>query len=184
MANPISASTDRLLAAMDPETLAAAQREVAENSVRPAGFELSLADEINLAKAVKVLAAVDGLSREELSGLKFLMIMAALSYDIQRHVLEFETEGVSIEHASELAGAGGRHAGYLLSGATTVAAMDGLSVQEERSAIELGARLKLDDKLVGVLISEARATGLAMRKGDQELVEELKRLRASLFTLL
>ena len=184
MGNPIAESTERLLADMDPDARASAEREIAEHSVRPAGFELTLSEEINLAKAVKVLAAVDGLSREELGGLKFLMIMSALPYEVQRHVIEFETEGVSIEHTSELVPAGSRKAGYLLSGATTVAAIDGLSEEEERSALELGERLQLERKLVDVLIAEARATGTAMAKGDQELVEQLKQLRGALFALV
>ena len=184
MANPIADSTTRLLAEMDPEARAAAEKALAEQSVRPEGFELSLEGEINLAKAVKVLAAVDGLSREELTGLKFLMIMAALPYDVQRHVIEFETEGITIEQVADLAPVGSQKAGYLVSGATTVAAMDGLSDEEEQSAIELGQRLELDSNLVQVLIAEARATGLAMQKGDQELVEELKKLRSALLGLL
>lgn len=184
MANPISDSTKRLLDDMDPRARDDAEREVAVNSVRAAGFRLSLAEEINLAKAVKVIAGVDGLSRAELTGLKFLMIMSALPYAIQQHVIEFQTEGVTVEHASELFAAGSQKGCYLLSGATTVAAADGLSAEEEASARELGKRLKLADKLVNVLIAEARATGLAMRKGDAELVDELKRLRVALFGYL
>jgi hypothetical protein len=181
MANPIADSTTQLLEQMDAQVRAEAERQVAESSVRAPGFELSLAEEINLAKAVKAVAAVDGLSREELTGLKFLMIMSALPYDVQQHVLGFDTSGVSVEHASELFPPGSQKACYLLSGATTVAAMDGLSQEEEATARELGERLKLEAKLVNVLIAEARATGRAMSKGDHELVDELKRLRAALF---
>ncbi|PRP91272.1 hypothetical protein ENSA5_56850 [Enhygromyxa salina] len=181
MTNLISDSTRRLLDDMDPKVRAEIERGVAENSVRAPGFELTLEEEINLAKAVKAVAAVDGLSREEMTGLKFLMIMSALPYDIQQHVVEFELDRVTLEDASGLFPPGSQKACYLLSGATTVAAMDGLSAQEEASARELGAQLELADKLVNVLIAEARATGMAMRKGDHELVDELKRLRAALF---
>lgn len=181
MTNPIADTTAALLDAMDAEQRATAEAEVQENSSRASGFSLSLAEEINLAKAIKTVAAVDGLSREELSALKFLMIMSALPYDAQQHVVGFETEGVTLEHAAELFPPGSQKACYLLSGAATVAAMDGLSEDEERSARELGERLQLPERVISVLIAEARATGLAMRKGDRELVDELKRLRAALF---
>ena len=184
MTNPIADSTERLLATLDADARAQAEAQVGEHSVRADGFTLSLAEEINLAKAVKTIAGVDGLSREERTGLKFLMIMSALPFDIQQHVLDFDTEGVTMEHASALFDPGSQKACYLLSGAATVAAIDGLSAEEEASARELGRRLKLADKLVNVLIAEARATGLAMSKGDHELVDELKRLRIALFGYL
>lgn len=181
MANPISDSTTRLLDDMDDDVRASTQRGVAENSVRAPGFELSLEEEINLAKAVKTVAAVDGLSREELAGLEFLMIMSALPYAAQEHVRAFDTRSVEPEHVSELFPPASQKARYLVSGATTVAAIDGLSPEEEGSARELARRLELPADLVDVIIAEARATGLAMRKGDHELVDELKRLRRALF---
>jgi tellurite resistance protein len=181
MPNPIADSTTQLLAELDPEDRFTAERDLAENSVRPAGFALSLAEELNLAKAVKYVASVDGLSREELAALEFLMIMSALPYWAQQHVRNFDTTVVTLEQVAELFPPGSQKACYLLSGAATVSAIDGLSDEEEKSARELARKLALPDKLVNVLIAEARATGLAMRKGDQELVSELKRLRQALF---
>lgn len=182
--NPIADTTAALLDAMSPEARAAAEVEVREGSSRAAGFELSLAEEINLAKAIKTVAAVDGLSREELAALEFLMIMSALPYEAQQHVVAFETRDVTVDHAAELFPPGSQKACYLLSGAVTVAAMDGLSDDEARSARELGERLQLPERVIKVLIAEARATGLAMRKGDRELVDALRRLRAELFGFL
>jgi DNA-binding transcriptional regulator LsrR (DeoR family) len=181
MSNPISDTTAALLDSLDAELREQAEADVRSNSKRAAGFELSLAEEINLAKAIKTVAGVDGLSREELAALEFLMIMAALPYDAQQHVVGYQTEGTTLEHVAELFPPGSQKACYLVSGATTVAAMDGLSADEERSARELGERLQLSDRVVSVLIAEARAMGLAMRKGDRDLVDELERLRAALF---
>ncbi|NJK31777.1 MAG: hypothetical protein HC927_04770 [Deltaproteobacteria bacterium] len=68
---------------------------------------------------------------------------------------------------AELFPLGSQLACEVLSGAVTVSAIDGLSVEEEAYARELGRALGFSDKLVGVMVAEARATGLAMHDGHQ-----------------
>jgi hypothetical protein len=183
MANPIAESTQRHLDAMDPTARGLAEDEVMAATLRAPGHKLDLESELNLFKSIKCVASVDGLSREELTGLKFIMIMAGLLPDQQRHVLEFDGKGVDIEHVAELFPAGTRASCYVLSGATTVAAIDGLSEDEERYVRELGLRLGLPARLVEVMIAEARATGRAMHEGNQPLVVELIKLRQAIHAL-
>ncbi len=184
MGNPISDSTDLLLAGLEDDVRERAERAVAENSVRGSGLTLSLAEELNLAKAVKYIAAVDGLSREELNALKFLMIMSGIPHELQQHVIEFSTEGVTLENLGALFSPPSRKACYVLCGATTVAAFDGLSQQELQYARGLGENLGIEERLAAALIAQSRAMGLAMQKGDQQMVEELAKVREALVALL
>lgn len=181
MANPIADSTAASLAQLDPKARAEAEASVARNTLRATGLELTLAEEICLAKAIKFVAATDGLSREETTALRFLMIMAGIPPALQREILDFELAGVTHEHVAELFPPRSRRACYLLSGSTTVAAIDGLSDDERAAAEELGRRLDLEPRLVTVLITEARATGMAMGRGDEEMVAVLQDLREALF---
>lgn len=179
--NPIADSTEQFLA-----TLASARREQAEHdllrdSVRPEGVEMTLADEINLAKAVKCVAGADGLSVEELTGLKYLMIVSGLPLLAQQHVEDFDASTTHVADVAALFPPTSRKACYVLSGVTTVAALDGLSIEERDFAVELGASLGLSATLVEVLIAEARAMALAMKLGQQGLVAELARMREALY---
>lgn len=183
MANPIAESTQIHLDAMDPTARGLAEDDVLAATLRAPGHKLDLESELNLFKAIKCVASIDGLSREELTGLKFIMIMAGLQPAEQRHVLAFDGTGVDIEHVAELFPGGTRAACYVLSGATTVASIDGLSDDEERCVRELGLRLRLAPKLVEVMIREARATGRAMSEGNQPLVVELIKLRQAIHAL-
>jgi hypothetical protein len=183
MANPIAENTQLYLDAMDPTARGLAEDELLSATLRAPGHKLDLESELNLFKAIKCVASVDGLSREELTGLKFIMIMAGLQPAEQRHVLAFEGVHVEVAHVAELFPPGTRTACYVLSGATTVAAMDGLSDDEESYARELGLRLGLPALLVEVMIAEARVTGMAMNEGNQVLVPELIRLRQRIHAL-
>ena len=183
MANPIAASTQLHLDSMDPTARGQAEDEISTATLRAPGHKLDLEQELNLFKAIKCVASVDGLSREELTGLKFLMIMAGLQQAEQKHVLAFDNLGVAAEHVAELFPGGTRTACYVLSGAVTVAAIDGLSDDEESYARKLGLELELPAKLVEVMIAEARATGLAMHAGNQPLVDELIKLRQAIHAL-
>ena len=179
--NPIAESTERFLADLDPEARARAEHEMLRDSVRAEGVDMSLADELNLAKAIKCIAGVDGLSQEELTGLKYLLIISGLPHEFQTHVLDFDASTALVADVAVLFPPASRKACYVLSGTTTVAALDGLSGEERDFCVELGARLGLSPTLTELLIAEARATGTAMRAGNQDLVDDLMRLREALY---
>ncbi len=182
MANSIRVSTQAYLETLDTTVHEAAEAAVRANSVRVSGFELSLEEELNLAKAVKFVAGADGVSRDEMVALKFLMIMAAIPNEVAQHVIEYDATGVTLDDVGGLFPPASHKAAYVLSGATTVAAVDGLSPEEETKARQMGAGFGIEASLGEALIAHARVMGLAMSKGDRELVEELERLRIVLLS--
>jgi hypothetical protein len=181
VSNPIAESTERFLRGLAPDERERAEHALLRESVRPEGVAMTLADELNLAKAVKCVAGADGLSVTELTGLEYLMISSGMPVIAQRHVNEFDASTTQIADVSALFAAGSRQACYVLSGVTTVAALDGLSDDERDFAVELGASFGLSATLVELLIAEARAMAMAMSRGDQALVEELARVREALY---
>ncbi|MCA9682825.1 MAG: hypothetical protein KC457_11555 [Myxococcales bacterium] len=180
-ANPIADSTQHFLTELPAEEREQAEQAMLRDSVRAEGVDMSLADEINLAKAIKCVAGADGLSREELVGLKYLLIISGLPPAFQQHILDFDASTTRVDDVAALFPAASRKACYVLSGTTTVAALDGLSDEERDFSIELGASLGLPPTLVELLIAEARATGLAMHDGNQGMVTELMRLREAIY---
>lgn len=179
--NPIAESTTRFLADLPPARREQAEHDLLRDSVRPEGVDMTLADEINLAKAVKCVAGADGLSVEELAGLKYLMILSGLPVLAQQHVESFDASTTRVEDVAALFPAASRKACYVLSGVTTVAALDGLSSEERDFAVELGANLGLSATLVELLIAEARAMAIAMKANNQALIAELARTREALY---
>ena len=141
MSNPIAESTHRFLTGLLPAHREQAEHALLRDSVRPEGVAMGLADEINLAKAVKCVAGADELSVEELTGLKYLMIVSGLPVIAQRHVDEFDASTTQVHDVAALFAPASRQACYVLSGVTTVAALDGLSLDERDFAVELGREL-------------------------------------------
>ena len=179
--NPIAHSTEQFLASMSPDQRERAEQHMLRESVRAEGVAMSLADEINLGKAMLCIAGADGLSREEITGLKYLLIMSGVDPHVQEHVLGFDASTTHVDDVAALFPAASRKACYVLSGTTTVAAIDGLSEEERDFAIDLGASLGLRATLVHLLIAEARATGRAMADGNQDMVNELVRMREAMY---
>lgn len=179
--NPIDESTQLFLAELEPDIREAAEQAMLRDSVRAEGVEMSLADEINLGKAMLCIAGADGLSREELTGLKYLLIISGLPPKVQAHILEFDASTCHVEDVAALFPSASRQACYVLSGTTTVAALDGLSDEERDFAVDLGASLGLPPTLVVLLIAEARSTALAMQEGNQGMVRALLRLREAIY---
>jgi hypothetical protein len=179
--NPIAESTAKFLASLTAEEIDRADQELLRDSVRAEGVDMSLADEINLGKAIMCIAGADGFSREELTGLKYLLIISGLPPVVQEHILGFDASTSRVDDVAALFPHASRKACYVLSGTTTVAALDGLSDDERDFAIELGASLGLPPTLVHLLIAEAKAMALAMRAGNQEMVTALMRMRETIY---
>jgi hypothetical protein len=182
--NPIADSTTRFLTGLSPADREQAELDLLRDSVRPEGVAMGLVDEINLAKAVKCVAGADVLSIEELTGLKYLMIVSGLPVVAQQHVEAFDASTTQVGDVAALFAPASRQACYVLSGVTTVAALDGLSTDERDFAVELGASLGLSATLTDLLIAEARAMAMAMQLGNRELVDELAHVREALYDFL
>jgi len=182
MSNPIAESTDAFLTGLNPTVREAAEEAVATRSVKTTGVQLTLREELELAKAIKYVASVDGFSKQERGSLQFLMIMSGIPNSVQQDVLDFDVSQVTLEHVSELFPRASRRAACVLSGATTVAAFDGLSPEEEARSRALGHQLGLTEPTIDALVANARALGQAMAKGDRTEVEELERRRQVLLS--
>lgn len=179
--NPIAESTAQFLASLSPAQRERAEQDMLRDSVRAEGVDMSLADEINLGKAMLCIAGADGLSREEMTGLKYLLIISGVPQDVQEHILAFDASTTQVDDVAALFPHASRKACYVLSGTTTVAALDGLSDEERDFAIDLGASLGLPATLIHLLVAEARATGRAMADGNQDMVNELVRMREAMY---
>jgi hypothetical protein len=99
----------------------------------------------------------------------------------RQHILAFDASTSRVDDVAALFPHASRKACYVLSGTTTVAALDGLSDEEREFAIELGASLGLPPTLVHLLIAEAKAMALAMGAGNQEMVTALMRMREAIY---
>lgn len=183
MGNPIAETTEAFLSGLNLTVREAAEEAVTSNSLRTTGVRLTLHEELELAKAIKYVASVDGFSKQERSALQFLMIMSGIPNQVQQDVLDFDVTGVTLDHVSELFPRASRRAACLLSGAATVAAFDGLSASEEARTRALGRRLGLGEPAIEALIGNARALGQAMSRGDRDEVEELERRRQLLLSV-
>jgi tellurite resistance protein len=184
MQNPIAESTEAFLTGLNATVREAAEEAVATRSLKTTGAELTLREELELAKAIKFVASVDGFSKQERSALQFLMIMSGIPNSVQKDVLDFDVSGVTLEHVGELFPRASRRAACVLSGAITVAAFDGLSPEEEARSRALGRQLGLTEPTIDALIGNARALGMAMSKGDRAEVEELERRRQVLLSVV
>lgn len=172
MVNPISTSTLEFLDSLEA-TVREAASEVVARRAGPSGLVLSLEELLDLAKAIKLVAAADGLSRDELGALKFMMIMASVPNEVQQHVIDYDVGSIALDDVAEVFPPASRLAAYVLSGATTVAAFDGLTDDELSHCRELAVRLQLDTEASEALIAQGWALGLAMSRGDRAVVEPL-----------
>jgi hypothetical protein len=179
--NPIAETTSKFLASLSADEIDRAEQELLRESVRAEGVDMSLADEINLGKAIMCIAGADGFSREEMTGLKYLLIISGLPSVVQQHILAFDASTSRVDDVAALFPHASRKACYVLSGTTTVAALDGLSDDEREFAVELGASLGLPPTLVHLLITEAKAMAMAMQAGNQEMVTALMRVREAIY---
>lgn len=178
MHNPISATTFAYIESLEPAVRSAAASAVSEGN--PSGLSLSLQQVIDLAKSIKVVAATDGFSRDELGALEFMMIMASIPHEVQQHVVDFDVSELSVEHVGELFTSSSRLASYVLSAATTVAAFDGLSDLELGQARALADRLQIPPRVSEALIAHGWALGLAMQRGDSAVVRSLLSAREAM----
>ncbi|PRP97383.1 hypothetical protein [Enhygromyxa salina] len=182
--NPILASTRALMAQLDDQTIDDARDSVRARSTESNGEAIALEDAINLIKAAKYLAAADGLSNAEVTGLKLLMRKFGLPDPVVQHVLAFEVAELSSAHIGELARPRSREACFLLSGMIAIAAIDGLSDDELADAHEAGAALGLEPKLVTLIVAEAKASVYGVLRGDRALLKQLMSVRRAIFALV
>lgn len=182
--NPIEESVKAVLARLDEEARTRIDANALRRSVDLMGAPLGGDDELRLLLAAKYLAAADGLSGAELAGLRAIMQRLELPEEAQRLVLALNVTQVRPEHVGELVPPRTRPALYLLSGVAVLAALDGLSEEEEVRARQVGEHLGVSPPLVDVVLAEARLTAAALQRGDEAALAALYPLRRAICRLL
>lgn len=184
MTNPIADSTQHLMAQLDEDTILDARAAVRVRSIASTGEDIGLEDSINLIKAAKYLAAADGLSTAEQTGLKLLLRKYGLPEVVANHVLAFEVGAVESRHIGELAEQRSREACFLLSSMIAIAGLDGLSDDELADARRAGEALGLEPKLIALIVAEAKAAVYGVLKGDRSMLNHLMGIRRAIFAFV
>lgn len=184
MSNPIIDTTDTLLRQLDARTIADARDAIRVRSLESTGEVLGLEESINLIKGAKYLAAADGLSNAEATGLKLLLRKYGMPDVISAHVLAFDVSGVASHHIGELVPSRSRRGCFLLSGMIAIAGLDGLSDEELDGARKAGEALGLEPKLVALIVAEAKASVYGVLKGDRTMLDHLMEVRRAIFALV
>ena len=181
MSNPIVDTTKDLISTLDVETIHAAEDAVRIRSLEATGEVIGLFDSVNLIKAAKLLAAADGLSNAEETGLKLLMRKYGLPDPIVKHVLDFDVSTLSSDLIGDLAQPRSRKACFMLSSMVQIAALDGLSDEELADARRAGKALGLEPRLVALIVAEAKASVYGVLKGDRSLLSHLMGVRRAIY---
>ena len=175
MQNPFVESIRAIVADLDPEGVAA---EAAEG-----GLALTLEESIGLALVARHIAASDGLSDAESSGMRALLEHYRVPEPLHAAVMRADLRGAGDVHVRAIVPPQSAKAAHLLSGVAFIAARDGLSGEERDRLLRLGAALGLARPLVDALLAESEAAVLASVRGDRATLSKLDRLRAALFRL-
>lgn len=182
--NPILASVQELLAGLDDDTYRRVELSVRDHAVHGLGAEISVEDELHLVLLSKYVAAADGVSGAEMTGLKRLMDRHNLPAVAQQHLLEFDVATVRLEQVAEIVRPRSPLAIYMLSGGTLLAALDGLSGAERSRARLVGEQLGLSPQLIEVVLEEACLTAAALLKGDEATLQLVRPLRHAIYRLV
>lgn len=190
MPNAIVTQTQSFLSKLgreSPQVLEAAHASARAHSTTTYGVELSVEEELYLAIAVKFVAAVDGLSPLEHSGLRRMVQRYDTPKEIVDFVHTFDVSELAFEAVAELFEQGSEKAKRVLSGAVLVACLDGgdegMSATERELAVQIAERLGLNPVLVEVYEARAQLELLVLVREDEELGEAATRLRHALWKL-
>jgi hypothetical protein len=175
--NPIRAKRERLLASLSAEERNALEAFAGERSKLASGSVFTVAELVDLALAVKYVAAVDGLSRPESNGLALSIQSHGLPEPFRTFVLEADLDSVQADHIGELFTHDPAKARYVLYGAIQIAQYDGFSAAERELALTIADRLGLPRPLVDLYAAETRLALMAFERRDSALLAAVRELR-------
>ena len=184
MSNPIAETTKALISTLSERTISDAEASVRVRSLESTGEAIGLEDSVNLIKAAKFLSAADGLSNAEETGIKLLMRKYGMPDAVVKHVLDFDVGLVEPEQLGSLAPRRSRKACFMLSSMISIAALDGLSDEELADARSAGRALGLEDRLVALIVAEAKTSVYGVLKGDRSLLSHLMGVRRAIFAFV
>src|SRR4051794_16008746 len=157
MGNRIIESTKSFLSALgasSPALVEACEEKAATYTRERFPATLTLAESLDMMKAIKYISAIDGLSHAEAAGLHRLMERVGFPEPLLAHVELFDVTGLSFDDIAEIFPSGTLKAKQLIDGAIIVAMLDGYSDRERQTTIDIAARMGLRAEIV--LAYEAR----------------------------
>lgn len=183
MANPFIDAARTLLDSLDAPIARELTNAARDNSLVAAGVELTIEEAIGLALVAKHIAATDGLSAAESTGMRALLSHYRVPPEAQAELLAIDLSEATDEHVRELVPAGSAKAMYLVSGVAAIAARDGLSEEEVARIEAIGATIGLAKPMIDALCAHAEAEVVASIRNDRGMLDKLDRLRGALFRL-
>jgi len=144
---------------------------------------LTLEQGIKILKAVKVMAAADGLSGIERAGIRRRMVELGIPRAVQEEIESFDAESVELDEILKDFRRGGRQARYLIIAAISVASVDGYSDQEKGLVRSAAGRVGISEQFVTVLEAAEKVARMVELLQDPELAEAWQDLGASLLDL-
>ncbi|MGK7875000.1 MAG: hypothetical protein AB4426_17385 [Xenococcaceae cyanobacterium] len=187
MTNSINAETCEFLKSFQstsPSQEAKARQAAQSASLGVFGEASSLSELINLGKAVKLVAAVDGFAKIEEQGMDKLYDEMGMPDEVKNHLKSFQAHTATLSEVAQLFPTGSKKAKRVLASAIFVASEDGLSDEEKQSAIKLAQHLGLRKELVDAYEAGIEFDKLLTTKcNDMELFEGLGKLRWAMWEL-
>ena len=180
--NPIRAKRERLLASLSVDEREALEAFAGERSRLVSGSAFTVAELVDLALAVKYVAAVDGLSKPESKGLALSIQSHGLPEPFRTFILDADLDGVDAGHIAELFSHDPAKARYVLYGAIQIAQYDGFSGPERELALTIADRLELPRSLVDLYAAETRLALMAFERRDNDLLAAVRALRKAILT--
>ena len=144
---------------------------------------LSLEYGVKMLKAVKVLAAADGLSGIEQAGIRRRMQELGIPADVREEIEAFDTTTTTLDEVLQDFPRGGIEARYLIVAAISVASVDGYSDDEKVLIRECAGKVGLSEEYVSVLEASEKVARMVELLQDTELAEAWMELGRSLLHL-
>ena len=145
---------------------------------------LTWGEAMGVLKAIKLIAAADGLSHKEEETLHRRLEAIDVGPDEQQILREFDTDSKDLEtFLTEHFATDPTHARYLLISAVAVAQVDGYSEAEAASVRHLAERLGVSPGYVRAVEAVGRLGAVIWDRDDDELADGWRELRDSLLVL-
>jgi len=183
MGESIIDATRHFVAELDQRTLTSAEASAREHTRLDTGREMRLQDALELLTAAKLLAVGDDFDRGEAQGLRLWLTKYDMPDEVQRHLLQLDVSGFSIDELSDRLAPDCMESRRLFWLVAALASFEGLRSGPRTRAEVLGQRLGLSAGLTRVLIEEAQLTVSAVLRGDEPLIRRLRTLRHAIFEL-
>jgi hypothetical protein len=187
MGNKITETTNTLfakLAAEKPQELKEAEERNFKATQELHADPFTLAESLNLAKAIKYISSVDGFSPQEAQGLNYFLKTTQAPDFVLKSVEDFDVSGVTMDDVVALYPSGSLKAKQLINGIIVVAICDGFSNEEREATLKLAQRIGLRPELVHAYEARNHLGCLITDNKNEELTKARVALRKTMWELM